>query len=287
MIKLNIGSLQEKVDYHKNCLKSKINLPPVSKYNTEEILEAKPEKLKEIAIWFSSLDDTTQKEFDFFIDLYKNFTTKKKEYNAYDLAKSLSVNSCVYCNRNYTFTVIKSDKEKIMRPDFDHFYNKDKYPILALSFYNLIPSCTECNRTLKQKKDFTIDTHIHPYYDSLDDYAKFKLKINKVDFYRNENSIEILFNSKNKKAQNSINDLELEYIYNHGYKDIVKELLQKRVMYSDSYIDELFDKYSGILFSSKEELMRLITCGYISDDDINKRPLSKLIKDISEDLGFI
>ena len=48
-----------------------------------------------------------------------------------------------------------------------------------------------------------------------------------------------------------------------------------------------FDRYSGILFSSKEELMRLITCGYISDDDINKRPLSKLIKDISEDLGFI
>ena len=47
-----------------------------------------------------------------------------------------------------------------------------------------------------------------------------------------------------------------------------------------------FDKYSGPLFSSKEELMRLITCGYISDDDINKRPLSKLIKDISEDLGF-
>ena len=47
-----------------------------------------------------------------------------------------------------------------------------------------------------------------------------------------------------------------------------------------------FDRYSGTLFSSKEELMRLITCGYISDDDINKRPLSKLIKDISDDLGF-
>lgn len=52
------------------------------------------------------------------------------------------------------------------------------------------------------------------------------------------------------------------------------------------YIIELFDKYSGTLFSSKEELMRLITCGYISDDDINKRPLSKLIKDISEDFGL-
>jgi hypothetical protein len=88
-----------------------------------------------------------------------------------------------------------------------------------------------------------------------------------------------------QKIESYHKTLNIKKLY-ENHKDIVKELLQKRVMYSDSYIDELFDKYSGILFSSKEELMRLITCGYISDDDINKRPLSKLIKDISEDLGF-
>jgi hypothetical protein len=33
--------------------------------------------------------------------------------------------------------------------------------------------------------------------------------------------------------------------------------------------------------------MRLVSGGYISEDEINKRPLSKLIKDISEDLDLI
>ena len=45
--------------------------------------------------------------------------------------------------------------------------------------------------------------------------------------------------------------------------------------------------YSGTIFSSRDELMRLITCGYVNDEDINKRPLSKLIKDISEELEFV
>ena len=41
------------------------------------------------------------------------------------------------------------------------------------------------------------------------------------------------------------------------------------------------------LFKNREDLLRLISGGYINDEDINKRPLSKLIKDISEELGLI
>lgn len=40
------------------------------------------------------------------------------------------------------------------------------------------------------------------------------------------------------------------------------------------------------MINNKVEIL-IKTCGYIIDDDINKRPLSKLIKDISEDLWFI
>jgi hypothetical protein len=63
--------------------------------------------------------------------------------------------------------------------------------------------------------------------------------------------------------------------------------LQKRVIYSDTYIDELFKQYEGTLFKNREDLLRLITCGYISDEEIDKRPLSKLIKDISQELEFL
>jgi len=78
----------------------------------------------------------------------------------------------------------------------------------------------------------------------------------------------------------------LDNLY-HEHKDIVAELLQKREIYSDSYIDELIEQYGKTLFKSKDGLFRLITCGYVADEDLNKRPLSKLIKDISEELGII
>ena len=65
------------------------------------------------------------------------------------------------------------------------------------------------------------------------------------------------------------------------------ELLQKRVIYSDSYIDELFKQYEETLFKNREDLLRLITCGYIGDEEISRRSLSKLIKDILLELGLI
>jgi hypothetical protein len=72
-----------------------------------------------------------------------------------------------------------------------------------------------------------------------------------------------------------------------NHKDIVVELIQNAQIYNDSYIDELMINYEGSLFKNREDLLRLITCGYISDEDLHKRPLSKLIKDISEELKLI
>lgn len=40
------------------------------------------------------------------------------------------------------------------------------------------------------------------------------------------------------------------------------------------------------MFNSRDELVRLVTGGHITDDEINQRPLNKLIKDISEQLGI-
>ncbi len=287
MIKIVPSNLTQLINNHYDSLSKKVKkeFPCFSIYSIETILKANPKKLDEIARWFLTLSNTEKEQFKYIINLYKNFTNKdKKEYNAYDLSKSLNVASCPYCNRNYTFTVTSHD-DKILRPDIDHFYDKDTYPILSLSFYNLIPSCIECNRTIKGTKQFSVRTHIHPYMDSLNNYAKFMLNLQKVDFKIDSFCIE--FQSKNNKAQKNITDLKLKEIYNQGYKDIVLELIQKSQIYNESYIDELLSKYgNGKVFDTREDLMRLLTCGYVSGEDINKRPLSKLIKDISEDLGI-
>ena len=65
------------------------------------------------------------------------------------------------------------------------------------------------------------------------------------------------------------------------------ELIQKQAIYNESYLDELLTQYEGTLFKNREDLQRLILGGYISDDEIGKRPLSKLTRDISVELRLV
>ena len=143
-----------------------------------------------------------------------------------------------------------------------------------------------CNSRLKSRAKFSTHTHLHPYKDSFNDYAKFKLKILDSKFFYDKNGFDLKLETVDKKAQKIKEDLALKTLYQE-HKDIVLELIQKVQTYNESYVDELYKKYEGSLFKNREDVLRHITGGYIEDKDINKRPLSKLIKDISEELGLI
>lgn len=279
MIKISVQDLGRLAQHHYKELKAKIKSFPACSYSLEELITAKPEKLHEIALQYK--DDTA---FDFMIKLYDNFCTKKNEYDAYDLAQFLQVNVCPYCNRNYTFT-IKTDKVSA-RPQFDHFYDKATYPILALSFYNLIPSCATCNATMKGTKPFSLATHAHPYVEGFSKKARFVLHVKESSFCRELKGFDIEFKSNDAKVQNNINDFGLKELY-ENHKDIVLELIQKSYMYNESYLDELMKNYEGTLFKNREDLLRLVFGGYIADEDLGKRPLSKLTKDILEQFDII
>lgn len=75
----------------------------------------------------------------------------KGQDEAYWLLRELNVRVCPYCNRIYTVTLpsrkeLKRGEEfKATRATFDHFYCKSDYPYLAVSLFNLIPSCYSCN----------------------------------------------------------------------------------------------------------------------------------------------
>ncbi|MCW8838439.1 MAG: hypothetical protein OQK11_07040, partial [Thiovulaceae bacterium] len=170
--------------------------------------------------------------------------------------------------------------------ELDHFYPRSLYPFLSISFFNLIPSCKTCNSKLKGDKDTFEEEILYPYEESLNDNSNFKLKIDNVDFMNDKKDFQLLINEKNQKAKDSIELFHLKELYDE-HKDIVLELIQKSQIYNESYIEELMQNYEGSIFKNKEDLLRLITCGYVTDEDINKRPLSKLIKDISEELELI
>ena len=282
MIKIQNEHLEKYAKEHYINLKKKLKeFPKDCKYSLEEVITAKSKKMDEIAKWA----EDKKSDYNFMIKKYENFTSKKKEYNAYNLASKLQVNVCPYCNLNATYTVIVDGDKRITRPEFDHFYDKDSNPILALSFYNLIPSCHICNSTLKGTEKFSIESHLNPYSDNFDKLAKFGLEIEDSRFYHSIDGFNITLKSGDKRAKKSIESFELETLY-QNHKDIILELIQKEAIYNESYLDELLTQYEGTLFKNKEDLQRLISGGYVSDEEIGKRPLSKLIKDISDELGL-
>lgn len=259
----------------------KINL----ELSFKKILILKPNEIinlvKSTSISFSHGDKKIME------DLYKNFRSRAISKN---LLEKININVCPYCNRNFIFNFNKSNKKEATA-QLDHFFDKSTYPYLAISLYNLVPSCSICNQRKSKKDSKNI---FYPYKESFNQNAKFvyggiktNLDKQKLDFFDEKRiKLDIKTLSEPKKVEEYLDVFNIKNLY-ENHKDIVKELLQKRVIYSDSYIDELFTQYSGTLFSSREDLLRLITCGYVSDEDINKRPLSKLIKDISEELGIL
>jgi len=272
--------------YEKECLN-------YIKNNLEDILKANKLELKKIIKHFTdhykgiAIGKIDQKEKnwkrlykilrkDIFEKEYKNWGSRKK-YGAYYFVKALGLNSCPYCNRNYTF-VVDSENGKL-RPEIDHFYPKSIYPFLAMSFYNLIPSCSICNHTKsdKVKKDLE-----NPYDIEANSY-KFTYTPQSVEFAivekekYNFDSFEIEISGNNS----NIELFKLQELYKQ-HKDIVLELLIKKAYYPQSYIEEL----SRFGFR-KDEIYRYLFSNYNQDEDLHKRPLSKLIKDISSELGLI
>ncbi|MEA3370182.1 MAG: hypothetical protein U9Q40_02455 [Campylobacterota bacterium] len=224
------------------------------------------------------------------VSTYSVIHTDEKNYAIYDdlrkvwakrLVNLTDIKVCPYCNRNFVINYAKTGTTV----ELDHFYPKKDYPYLCINLYNLIPSCHTCNH-----KKGTKQLDIYPYTDSINNYVKFSFGINKLPFLAN--NINLFFTQKknseeaNQKIYNYMQVLNIPTLY-ENHKDIVSELLEKREIYADSYIDDLMRQYEGTLFKNREDLLRLITCGYVSDEDINKRPLSKLIKDISEELKLI
>lgn len=259
-------------------LKDKLKNYP-REIDLEKLITLNYKELYDLKVFIDNNEDSTkltETEKDYFYTLYQKL--KKPEY-----IKDLDITVCPYCNRNYIFNFKKS-KSLEATAQLDHFFDKSTYPYFSVSIFNLVPSCQTCN----QRKSKKTDVIYHPFIESLNDDVKFGLKIKDSKFYYDKNSLEIEVDviKDEEKVNSHIETFNIQNLYNE-HKDIVLELIQKAQIYNESYIDELYQKYEGTLFKNREDLLRLITGGYIEDKYINKRPLSKLIKDISEELDLV
>jgi hypothetical protein len=212
---------------------------------------------------------------------YDSFTNKKQEYNSYSFADNLKINCCPNCNRQYSITISSKNVDgQLTRPDFDHYFPKSRYPLLSLSFYNLIPSCKICNSTFKGSKEMDLKKHIHPYLDNIVNDFSFEYTPSSKEPNKCE-AISIKYGDSEDKEriENTFKLFKIEETYN-GHQFIVDQILQLKNSLNDDYLKILTENtYDGIDWSPEEAYTIGFGVNY-EDDELYEHPFSKLKRDI-------
>lgn len=206
---------------------------------------------------------------------------------AYQVATMKRVNTCTYCNRLYTFTIghdnEKGKKVSKVKPQFDHWYAHKQYPLLALSFYNLIPSCSVCNSSVKGSVHYSLKTHIHPYMtQSCEPSFKFLPALIYDSGRKSERWSVILKRDKNIRTDNTINALFLDRIYaEHGELE-VKDIMDFAQKNNPTYLKALFSRVCEELEGNytQVDVYRMMFGVEAETSKTLDRPFSKLKKDV-------
>ncbi|MGB6130109.1 MAG: hypothetical protein WBG30_15310, partial [Psychrilyobacter sp.] len=227
---------------------------------------------------------------------------------------------CPDCNTTYLFKLREENITKkitnYVGAQLDHYYPKDDYPYLAISIFNLVPSCPTCNHIKGSKED-----HLHPYTEEMGDNAKFTLSmkclgelegIKGVGFGKELKDIseykefidvfgesrELNFNLKEgfdnrvelkiksglgreleKRIENSKEIFQLENKYS-GVREEIRDLYFKHKLLSQSQREETLSQFGDSLGITEKE-MEEVYYGARKKNP-HKRPLSKFINDIRD-----
>ena len=219
-----------------------------------------------------------------FIKFLFDYTDLQQSKIAPFFENNLEISTCYYCNIDFvnTYNTKNGKKNKFT---LDHYFDKSTYPYLALSLYNLIPSCYTCNSKLKGTIEFTNLAPSSKKYD-FNHKVKFKLKMSDLcnDLHiQNKNDIEInLKENYSNDFKNFIERMHLDDRYKI-HKNIVFDMIEKAELYPESRLKEL-ENLTGIPFQQiKKDIFNLID----ENEDLSKQPFSKLIIDMSKELGIL
>lgn len=227
------------------------------------------------------------------------------------LLKKLGITVCPYCNRMFIATIERSDTKKRWngtRPQFDHYFNKDRYPYLAVNFYNLIPSCSSCNQ-YKHELDTYEEPLLYPYDEGMGQeyvFAAYPVRHNWEIFYENiidkKEDIKLFIEPKpiniyknkdvsaserielEKRIQTSINKLHLEDLYNM-HTDYVTKIIRSGYLYNDAYIRMLSERFPKMKFSM-QDVKEIMYCKDLSEEHWGQNILAKLAYDMDTETNI-
>ncbi len=162
--------------------------------------------------------------FEDYHDCYeklRDHSWKKKVCIA--VTEDLNLTVCPYCNRDY----INGRSDDNSGCQLDHFFCRSQYPFLAVSLYNLVPSCSVCNNIKRENVEL-----VSPF----DDKFKFDIEL-KFKYIGEKDQIELERDCESKININ-IDKLKLEEAYEIHKLD-VRKILDKKETYVASNLDEI------------------------------------------------
>lgn len=221
---------------------------------------------------------------------YDTFISKDPDYS-YELSKVKETNACPYCNRQYTLTIEKKTRagvvvDHIAKPHFDHWYAQTTFPLLALSFYNLVPSCSVCNSSIKGSTLMQISNHVHPYCQERGFEPSFKFRV----LFTGDKDFE-LYTTKSKTAaeEQMKEDFFIEDAYKYHEQLEVADLVNLYREHEETYLKKWMKATLRDLLPTKtvSEIIRMVFGAEIDATKQNDRPLSKLKKDLLEQFHVI
>lgn len=214
---------------------------------------------------------------------YDRFSKRKA---AYEILQKMDVTVCPYCNRQYIFTVASGK----VRPQFDHYYPKSKYPYLALSLHNMIPSCSICNMA-KASLDTVKQPVLYPYDEEFGFEAEFGIVVRDSKNYTKvlqgvskefKVILEIKDGTNSSIIRTQMEKLHLYELYNQ-HADYVMDIIRSNYINTPERINEIYKKFPK-LFRSREEVKDALYMTSTQKELWGKRPLSKLTYDIDKQL---
>lgn len=196
------------------------------------------------------------------------------------LAKMLNVKSCPYCNMHYTlYAESKKGKDRFAKFQFDHFVDKNTYPMFSMSLYNLIPSCGVCNNSKENK---TLSLSYHPYCADIHRNFYFEVQ-NEMDLLYGTSKVDsfeinLVPTGDKIEFQEYESAFHLEALYSR-HKDVVREVYDK--VYLAAYYG--YQPYFRFIPSKDYDYLKRLWLGtYTDEKDIEKRPMTKLILDVEQ-----
>jgi len=239
---------------------------------TEELIFLKFERFEELieeieVNKFSSSEIKRSKGL--FIATYETIRNKFGK----ELQEENNIFLCPYCKRSYINVVVIENEKKLIKPDLDHFYPKHKYPYLACSIENLVPSCLTCNQRIKGTQDPRELFISHPLKEKIFDRFKFKAIIEPKTIFIDKRNLP-------ERIKNYLKFFYIEEIYSE-HTEILENLYNLLQKYNQVKEKEIYKTCKT--FFEKREIKNLVFNEYKNADE-NKTPLGKLKKDLYKSL---